>query len=156
MIRLKRNSGVTLLELLIVMIIIGILAAIAVPRFLRTAEDARVADATKSLGEIRSAILTVRGNDPSYNPTADINGGGTDTISSSLQIITFNNPSAYWGYTYDNATSRITATRLNVPSGTAFATFTIVMDLNTGMYDISDSTYDSTPPGGTLPEPTQA
>ena len=52
---LKRNNkGFTLTELMIVVAIVGILAAIAIPTFLRMQLKARTAEAKKSLGEIKT------------------------------------------------------------------------------------------------------
>ena len=54
--RAGRNDGFTLVELLIVVIILAILAAIVVPQFTATTDDAREAALDTTLGNMRAAI----------------------------------------------------------------------------------------------------
>ena len=57
---MKRNrsrSGFTLLELLMVVIIIGILASLAVPQYLKTTEKARMGEALSMLGALRGSAV---------------------------------------------------------------------------------------------------
>ena len=55
MVNRTRRSGFTLLELLIVVIIVGILAGVALPQFNRMTRRARLAEAQNMIGSILSA-----------------------------------------------------------------------------------------------------
>ena len=56
MVRKHSQSGFTLIELVIVIVILGILAAVAIPKYEDMREQARVATLKGQLGSIRSAI----------------------------------------------------------------------------------------------------
>jgi len=69
----------TLVELLVVVVMLGILAAIAVPRFSGATDDARSASTQSTLAGVRSAVATFRmnavisGNDP-FPTLAELTG----------------------------------------------------------------------------------
>jgi type IV pilus assembly protein PilA len=70
----NRESGFTLVELLIVVVIIGILAAIAIPKFNATREKAFMAAAAADLRNLAS-LQEVYYND-NYSFTSDLNAVG--------------------------------------------------------------------------------
>lgn len=96
-------SGFTLLELIVVIIIVGVLAALALPRFFATIEYSRSTEAMNALGVIRKSVIRCGGitdnvvgcdnfaaldlNDPSSEPGAHftyqivITGANAFTIS---------------------------------------------------------------------------
>ncbi len=53
--KMRSKSGFTLLEIIIVVIIIGVLASLALPRFFRTVEYSRASEALNSLTALRGA-----------------------------------------------------------------------------------------------------
>lgn len=56
---MKRNAGFTLIELIIVIVILGVLAVTAAPKFMNMQNDARVATVNAMKGAVKSASSMV-------------------------------------------------------------------------------------------------
>lgn len=69
MFKFKNQKGFTLIEVLLVVVILGILAAIAIPRFLTSEEDAQISACNTNLATIRTQIEQFHFDTSAY-PTA--------------------------------------------------------------------------------------
>ena len=69
---LRNEKGFTLIELVMIIIILGILAAIAVPRYVDLQQDARTAVVDASIGAIKSAAIIQYASTRTSNRLASI------------------------------------------------------------------------------------
>jgi general secretion pathway protein G len=66
----KKRAGFSLIELVVVVLILGILAAVAAPRMFDTANNARTSGTKQSLSVIRDAIELYKSQNGSNPPAA--------------------------------------------------------------------------------------
>jgi len=113
----KNRKGFTLIELIIVVVIVGILALVAIPRYFANIEKARKAEALSSMRSIREAIMGYYAANNAY-PTANsfpitVNIDGED-------VMVVEQPSST-NFTYSYTSAVITATH----SGSGVCTYTM-------------------------------
>jgi prepilin-type N-terminal cleavage/methylation domain-containing protein len=79
----KKNQGFTIVELVVVIIILGILAATALPRFLDVQDNAQLAAAEGVQGALRSAIPLAKAKyiaSSKASETLDLDEDGTNDV----------------------------------------------------------------------------
>jgi general secretion pathway protein G len=93
----RKNKGFTLVEILIVVIILGILAAIVIPQFTNASEDARASALSSDLQSLRSQIelYKIQHHDRGPNIKAD----GTEENDSDNFVDRLTGTTDEWGDT---------------------------------------------------------
>ncbi len=77
------RAGLTLIELMVALVLVGIIAAIAVPSFNNSLVKSRRADAMAALGTMQLAQERFRGNNTVYQiKLSDLTGGSSGTSPS--------------------------------------------------------------------------
>ena len=130
----KTRKGFTLVELAVVIVIIGVLAAFGVPRFLKSVERSKAAEAFAYLAAVRSSqeryqaqngiyssditLLDIKASTPKYFTVGTVAAGSTSSLQDSWTLtLTRTGASAGYGaYTviftqdgYDSTNSGIQA-----------------------------------------------
>jgi len=130
--RFFKKQGFTLIELMVVIVIIGVLASLAIPRFTEASAKAKIAEAPRVLASYESAFLAAVAELPAASVNA-ISGGD----------LVFETPTDSKWFSYNAATAnKCFATALG-----KIGTFTSGAYLQT-TYNATSSTFDHTA-GGT-------
>lgn len=120
----NNKSGFTLLEILVVIIIVGVLASVAMPQLFRNVERSRATEALASLGAAKRSIeaCAMQFNNVFTTCNSFANIGMQDPSYNAAT-----NASAHFGYGIVVAANSftITATRNTVDNGTAGDTVTL-------------------------------
>ncbi len=114
---MKKEQGFSLIELLIVVAIIGIIAAIAIPNLLQARKTANEASAIGALRTVGSAQVTYQGNNQVYGTIAQLRT--SNLVDATIANSSVSNPKS--GYYFTDVMATPTAVAFNV-GATAAAT----------------------------------
>jgi type IV pilus assembly protein PilE len=126
----KRNSGFTLIELMITVAVVAILAGIAYPSYTEYVKKARRADAKAALLKVQLAQEKYRTNNTSYGTLAQIGVSSTSPDQYYTIAVSNNTATAYTA----------TATPAGAQAGNSCGTFAVNQDGKTTSASVQTTT----------------
>jgi general secretion pathway protein G len=84
---IARQTGFTLIELLLVVVILGILAAVAIPQLADSSQEARASTLQTNLAVFRNAVEYYRSNHVGKYPGYPVGGGAPTATLANDQLI---------------------------------------------------------------------
>jgi MSHA pilin protein MshA len=101
----SKDGGFTLIELVVIIVVLGILAAIAIPKLFTVTEEAEKAAVANMVGSLESTLSTyvakqvVRGQSiGTHNPFDDLSNVPTNYKGVNDPVTTANTPDGYWSW----------------------------------------------------------
>ena len=100
------NSGFTLIELVIIMVILGVLAAVAVPRLGNTIDSSEESAEEAVIGSLRSAVEVYAMDQVVNNSNKSYPSNPFDALDDKSKSDLLNN-NWYWGYNGNDGINHI-------------------------------------------------
>lgn len=130
---LKIRGGFSLIELLVVVLIIGVLAGLAIPQYFKVVEKARVAEAQSTFSAVKSAQSLVMAKNGKYTSNwGDFDLAFTDSTGAPC---TGSGGCAQKIFTYMlDEDGTVYATRNHAPTpASAYGRYTVIYDITSGV-----------------------
>ncbi|WP_119395801.1 prepilin-type N-terminal cleavage/methylation domain-containing protein [Salinibius halmophilus] len=136
---MKQQKGFTLIELVVVIVILGILAAVAVPRFANLQDDARQGVIQSALGAVKSASAIAHAK-------ALVEGQTGATGSVTLEAGSVDMVHGYPAATTDGIEEAIDLEGISMDTAAAANTVVFYLDSGTECFNYTAAANATTPP----------